>query len=102
MNRKIKYLFFLISFITINIVISIILVLGCVVLSEFVFVRIQLVLGAAEWSGALFRGRSIASILGLLGATMLSIIIYRRLYRYMEERWYIHRIFDCSRKNLDV
>ena len=87
MNRKIKYLFFLVSFITINIVILILAILSCIVLSEFVFAKIQIVsLGFVYFFGLLF-------------GVLISIALYRRLYRYAEDKWYVHRIFDFSRRN---
>ncbi len=87
MNRKIKYLFFLVSFITVNIAILILVILSCIVLSEFVFAKIQVV------------SLGFAYFFGLLLGVFISITLYRRLYRYAEEKWYVHRIFDFSRRN---
>ncbi|WGK68604.1 hypothetical protein P0082_08950 [Candidatus Haliotispira prima] len=101
MNRKIKYLFFLVSFITTNTAILILMVPGCITLCEFVFSKIQVASGIRSWntSEALFWGSSIANVLGLLLGGAISVAIYCKLYRYAEEKWYIHRIFDFSRKN---
>ena len=85
MNRKIKYLFFLVIFITVNTTILILAVLGCILLSEFVFGRILAFLPGSTY------------ILGLLSGIAISVLCYRKLYHYSESKWYIHRLFDFSR-----
>ncbi len=89
MNRKIKYLFFSVIFITMNVAISIIVVLSFIVISELVLNKFP----------TDFIDRSLVYILALLFGTLISIFLYIRLYRYAEEKWYIDRIFNFSQKN---
>ena len=101
MNRKIKYVFFLVTFITVNTAILIIAVLSCVAFSEYIFAKIENTIGEASLlsSEAILLGRNAASILGLLLGSAISVVFYCKLYRYAEKKWYIQSIFDFRRKN---
>ena len=101
MNRKIKYVFFLVTFITVNTAILIIAVLSCIAFSEYIFTKIENAVGPASLlsPAALSLGRNVAGIFGLLLGSAISVILYFKLYRYAERKWYIHSIFDFQRKN---
>ena len=97
MNRKIKYIFFLVTFITVNTAILIITVLSCIAFSEYIFTKIEI--GLALNLEAISLGRDVASLFGLLLGSTISVGLYFKLYRYAEKKWYIQSIFDFKQKN---